>query len=270
MKKFFSIFLMLLFLLTHFYCISEMNYWICQSCGNSASGNFCSNCGAKKPEIGKAEEANVGAGINKEITFNDFAWGMDAESALELLVSKKFIQYFPIVDNPVILSNWDWFWADHWDKYIDSGIQVWGGSEGTIAGYSLSEIHTYYYFDYDENGYYPTAKDSHLYTLYMVLEAIDYDYAEEDLVSKLTTLYGKPEKISNSLMYDGVSYIWYGANNTAVCLTHIDYDYDEDDEMYLTYGKTDSDAALKAVSQLVRNKKASEERKNSNNFDGLK
>ncbi len=26
--------------------------WICQSCGNSASGNFCSNCGAAKPNEG--------------------------------------------------------------------------------------------------------------------------------------------------------------------------------------------------------------------------
>ncbi len=49
MKKTLCFFLTVLFLLFSAFC--ESDNWTCPSCGTSSSGNFCSNCGTKKPEV---------------------------------------------------------------------------------------------------------------------------------------------------------------------------------------------------------------------------
>ena len=46
------------------------NSWICPKCGNEASGNFCTNCGEKKPEVAKAKFCtNCGAKLNETSKF---------------------------------------------------------------------------------------------------------------------------------------------------------------------------------------------------------
>ena len=52
MKKLVVIGLALILLASCFApAIAESEEWTCASCGAAATGNFCSKCGAKRPEI---------------------------------------------------------------------------------------------------------------------------------------------------------------------------------------------------------------------------
>ena len=49
---------------------TSSNSWICPKCGNEASGNFCTNCGEKKPEVAKARFCtNCGAKLEDGTKF---------------------------------------------------------------------------------------------------------------------------------------------------------------------------------------------------------
>lgn len=223
---------------------------------------------SRESEASILENANINFDKD-EIVFNDFSWGMDAVSALQLLIQKGYVRSYTTIKGPIDLLPWDFQWSDRYESYNGAGFEVWGWSEEKIAGYTLSQIQTFYYYDYDENGLNKEPNDSHLYFLQCFLDAVDYSYAESDLLEKLTNLYGKPD--SNYYQKNGNyenRYIWYGANNTAVCLYH-SHSASGSDLLKLFYGKTDSETQLKYVSEMVKNQNAILEQQNSDNYDGL-
>ncbi len=62
MKK--KILVMVLFLLVGILSLASAEEWVCPSCNAAANGNFCSNCGEKKPDIKDIEWICPGCGNN--------------------------------------------------------------------------------------------------------------------------------------------------------------------------------------------------------------
>ncbi len=65
MKKLMSILLAVVLLLSVTQALAEE--WTCPSCGNAATGNFCNNCGTKKPEEESVTESSLDTETTKEV-----------------------------------------------------------------------------------------------------------------------------------------------------------------------------------------------------------
>ena len=210
---------------------------------------------------------------DKEITFNDFVWGMDAKSALKLLVDKKLVESFASISSPASIQKWypeDWA-GEHYFEDCGMYISEWCWGKTSMAGYSVQETTAYFYFDYDDNILNRYEGDSHLYRINVCLTATDYDYAELDLANKLTNLFGDPIVTIDDTKYRiKTCHIWYGINDTAVSLYHYtSKDEDRYDQIYLIYGKTNAEQHLEAIEAMVQKEKKEKEKQNSSNYDGL-
>ena len=206
------------------------------------------------------------------ITFSALDWGMDAESALKILKSKKYANSNTKIRNPENLYEYDHNWTYSLTIYEDSGMRISGWCEESIAGYAIVSVNAYFYYDYNEYGVNKSTHNSHLYMVEIILKPIDYDYAESDLKTKLMSLYGNPiEELEQKDDRYVVTYEWYGIENSAVCLHHYKSGTGEDryDSFELIYWQTGSENDLRIVSKMIVDEKASKERQNSDNYDGL-
>lgn len=131
-----------------------------------------------------------------------------------------------------------------------------------MGGYLVKSIHAYCHFAYSADSVNLDATNSRFYMADAWIDTADEAAAYDDLKDKLSTLYGEPvEDIANQTAYNyknEIHYsVWYGANNTAVCLRY-GFSANKEEEwvtdteyLILTYGKTDSEARLCELKQAI-------------------
>ena len=134
-----------------------------------------------------APSSNVTLTTDKEITFNDFIWGMDAQSALRMLIEKKLVKSYASISAPVSVRPWDDEFGTDIRFYEDSGLRIseWCWGETNIAGYDVQETDAFFYYDYHDGIVNLDEAASHLYSIQVHLTATDFDYAEMDMKAKL-------------------------------------------------------------------------------------
>lgn len=223
-----------------------------------------------------------------EIRFRDLEWGIDAETALNLLTADGFYTTRSNTDNSAYLRPWSL--DPDSSSFSKSGISITQYSfpeNFRVAGYPLSAGYTYFMFNLTNSGLDRSLNNSIFYRAEMKFSVTDGDYAYADLKNKLSSLYGEPEEILDTSGYwsTGGNYhkyeswsVWYGENNTGVYLYHT-YDLLDADqtrkreELSIVYGKTDSLQQLTEIQTALENEAKEQERINleqsANDTSGL-
>lgn len=203
----------------------------------------------------------VFAETDKEILFRDIPWGTS----------------FTDVQN--ILSDFDWYGMSHehmkrypvqevltdddgdTDVFINGGINIisvpFSTKETDVAGYTTSDINLY--FAYTPDGVF-SKEDSQteLYGAKYEFEPQNLQSMYDDIKSKLTSLYGDPDDVTNDKSWTGVKNTytwWHGANDTVVVLAKSDSSGDiadlYDDELWISYAWEKGDELLKAADDAI-------------------
>jgi len=139
--------------------------------------------------------------------------------------------------------------------------------ETKVAGYAIDNLYLYFIYLPDENGKI-IRDDNHTAFIYgcYKLEPKDPDAVYDDLVSKLTSIYGDvDEEKSNSSIIDDKMCLWNGKDGTMVSVFRQDYSSGTH-EIYIKYGFMGGDDLMQnAYEALVR-----EETENAaSDIDGL-
>lgn len=232
-------------------------------------GNILDEQTPESKDQTEASELDKDIVSEKEIIFNDIPWNAT----------------FPDVSEK--LSDWD-LWNISGEEYktcsVDEiligdykGIEFeYGGiniisnafnGEQKVAGYTTSGIALY--FSYLPIGEYLTyeEKDTALYGAQYVFEPVNLQDMYDDLVQKISEIYGEPNKQikETDLWENQYTYTyWYGANNTELVLKSLNSENDTtelyDDEIYLTYAWRGGDELLKNASDAVKKEKSDKEK----------
>ena len=217
------------------------------------------------------------AGERTEILFQGIPWETDFDTVRKLLIDKGFPMGEPVSNFAIS------FWAPGLAAHSSSGYgppscgvavaadrDMLKVSPVTIAGYPINNSWVCFVYDYSEEGVDTDVDNAHFIFACMAFDTLNPQYVYNDLVRKLSTLYGEPESVAakaltklryprteeTSTTYCDYS-IWYGANDTAVL---IEYRYEimdeslvrKDDTLKLIYGKTDGKERVNAVETLLQ------------------
>ena len=147
-----------------------------------------------------------------------------------------------------------------------------------VAGYDVVQVCVRFYYPLVDGVVVEDDKQSMFYYAHYMIEPKDVDGAYEDLVEKMTTLYGEGVVYNNPpsdgwYAYTEECVVWYGDNNTGarVIIRRYKDSSTNDDYIIISYGKTDSLetlTTLKSAYDAVLIQKEREEREN-HNMDGL-
>lgn len=227
-----------------------------------------------------------------EILFRDIPWGSNIDDVENHIGSigyhtsedESYLPYWSKYDgDPFGLALGSAHYPVGWLSYY----MLWDDSF-LIAGYPLSTMSVWMTYGLDGDNVLRNREDSRLYMAAYTFSVLDIETTYDDLVIKLTTLYGHGEEtIENGGGYYADSekvgeyttiertIVWIGDENTSVRLASctsdrgIEEDW-TDNYLVLMYGKTDSDAHLDSVSAAVKNELLNQEEINrTDNTDGL-
>jgi len=224
--------------------------------------------------------SNFSGEEKKEIIFQDIAWEtsfpkVDEKLGLWELWNISGESYKECSVDEILLGDY---------KGIDfeyGGINIISNAfngEQEIAGYTTSSITLYFaflpvngYLSYDE-------KDTSLYGAQYKFEPTNLEEMYSDLTSKLTSLYGEPEKVKEDtdIWKNKYTYTyWYGANDTELVLRCTDSTNDTtgfySNEIYISYAWRGGDTLLQNASDAVKKEKADKEKEahGNDNVGGL-
>lgn len=195
--------------------------------------------------------------VADEITFRGIPWGSS------LTEVEEYFSNLSIVDFDSEDVKRDTILNDDYDVYSNNSYEccwhdfVFPHGSITVAGYDVN-IHLYCFYGIDENGNVLREKeDSVFYAASYDLEVVDVETSYEDLVNKLTSLYGEGSlQTSGGTVYYGSStgsgtyeyeeriMTWLGDNDTGVriyCIVN-DLEHSQGDPGSITiyYAKTDA------------------------------
>lgn len=174
-----------------------------------------------KAEIYQAEHTNG------EILFNNIPWGTNHFSANEMMKEMDGFIDMGLQNIPV---------AFNFLLGLDSGLPAYcyesdniGGiswstlNHMTVAGYEVDECRLLFASVETEDGYILSEENSVLYGAYYIFKKnLDIQNMKEDLLTKLITVYGEPNKIIEYQInenFDYTEYIyWYGDNDSVLML----------------------------------------------------
>ena len=231
-------------------------------------------------EIGERNmiQTDVEITCEGEIKFRGFAWDIDAQSFEDTMRE----QGIHGSSKETTLESWETETSFSYSlpaaRLKDGGYKYSATQTGiNVGGYEVDTVDAFFLHTYDDDGVSDKKSDSNLYyAAYWFSSVLDKQAAYNDLVLKLSSLYGTPQKFNESKSgterteFCQIAY-WYGANNTGVRLW---YYYRTDNKtnevlfsnMILKYGRTDSIVMLKALEAAM----AREELKSAQgNVDGL-
>ena len=205
------------------------------------------------------------------ILFRNAKWGSNYSTVLSLLpegvkmYSPKVSEYWRLTDDRMFdESSWDYYKAE-------LGCYAYSKSSSMknvkVAGYEVDTIYLYFLYEVGADGLL-IKDDTHtsLMYAYYKLEPKDPDAVYADLVAKLTSLYGDVDLHQQRSPY--ITYeqnLWYGADGTMVSLVKEDYPSGSH-YIYIKYGVSGADEQIKAAYDAV----VLEETKNAaSDTDGL-
>lgn len=143
-----------------------------------------------------------------------------------------------------------------------------------VAGYDVYA--TYGYFAYLPNDNKIITKERELTSFMLAcyeIVPVDIDYASEDLINKLTSLYGEYDKsgVTNST-FKYTYYVWYSStDDTFLCFIRLDSTNIVKSRMYIYYGTFEGDKQINTARELQEEyaKKTEIENSQSSGTDGL-
>ena len=175
-----------------------------------------------KAEIYQAEHTNG------EILFNNIPWGTNHFSANEQMKEmdgfiNMGLQNIPVAFN-YLLGLDSGLPAYCYDSDTIGGISWSTLNHMTVAGYEVDECRLLFASVETEDGYILSEENSVLYGAYYVLkDNSDGQNMKEDLLTKLITVYGEPNKIIEYQIQENSDYTeeyiyWYGDNDSVLML----------------------------------------------------
>lgn len=206
----------------------------------------------------------------EEIRFRDIEWGTSLDQARTFL-PEGISLYPPREDSAfsvekAMYDEGDGYYNGHVCCFVTADSSSLDGFQ--VAGYDVAGLHMRFAFLPDEiNGMLnKNEKNTALYYAYYELNPKDPDAVYQDLLNKLTSLYGDVDITKSSGYSIKSTYnTWFGANRTLVTLQKDDYSSGSH-VIYIKYSFLDGNKLLqKAHDALV----LEESQKASSNVDGL-
>lgn len=225
------------------------------------------------------------AETDKEILFRNIPWGTDYATVEkdnpDWNLYKLSGAIYDVKSVKDVLHGGSGYTNDY--EYTDINIisHNWNDLALNVAGYTATSVNLYFAYVPVNGILTRDEKDSALYgALYKFGKVNDVFPIEEDLKTKLSKLYGAPDKTDSDQSWTGkidYRYIyWYGANDTVVCLYIRDSKDSEDSEFCISYAWQKGDDLLKAANQNEMDRVSAADSaikemidENADNIDGL-
>ncbi len=206
-----------------------------------------------------------------EICFRGVAWGASYDETLKAMPDE--IKFYGLQDRE--------YWYTNEVNMFDEGINdYYKGHLGCytytmtsslkdlkVAGYEIENLSLYFCYLTGEDGL--LIKDEEhtaLVFAYYKLEPKDHEAVYEDLITKLTSLYGDVDVTRHDSSYiSHTQNMWYGADETMVSVVKEDYPTGSH-YIYIKYGFSGADDLIKAAYEAAV---LEETRNAASNTDGL-
>lgn len=207
------------------------------------------------------------------ILFRGAAWGSSFQEVVKVLPEgvkmydpKTSEYWYPMSDMMYDESGWGNQLKGELGCYAYAKSSSLKGVK--VAGYEVEDLYLYFIFTPDSNG--KLVKDDFsrtaFYYGYYKLEPKDPDAVFDDLVNKLSSIYGDiDEEKSNSSIIDDKMALWNGADGTMVSIFRQDYSSGSH-YIYIKYGFTGGDDLMQAAYEAVVRE---ETESAGSNIDGL-
>lgn len=198
-----------------------------------------------------------------EITFRDIPWGSSYTDVNKILDSFDLMANAgqgirnPSVD--AILYDDDNKGIEFENNYINIIASALNTDNADVAGYELSEMNLYFAYAVTNGVINRTEENSKLYGAKYYLNPSDITSANNDLVSKLSSIYGNPAKSETDIDYDGdyITYTyWYGINDTELILKTIEASEENRTDYYtgaivISYAWREGDDLMQQASDAI-------------------
>lgn len=216
-----------------------------------------------------------------EITFRDIPW---ETSFAEIDQMYGSLNWLPIAGESFVNPSVDAILLDNDYAGIDfeyNDINIVANAlniEWNVAGYKPTDIELHFAYTLVDGLLPKTEENSALYGAKYYIEPADLESAKNDLIGKISSLYGNSAKQTTDSDYSGnkiMYYYWYGANDTELVLKSLDSSGDSTgfykDQIVIAYAWRKGDELMQSASDALK----SEEKNNesgvygNNSTDGL-
>ena len=225
-------------------------------------------------ESSKEESEDVVNVSEKEILFRELPWGSSYPEVEKQLGELTFMPISgedfqtPSVD-AVLLGDYEGLDFEYSDiNLIATSID----GEIEVAGYRVEQVSLYFAYTLVDDILTKDEKDTSFYGARYIVKPQDLYGVKEDLVSKITTIYGEPSSsVEDTDIYDNqYSYTaWVGKNNTSLVLKTRDATNDTtdmyDNEITIAYACYNGDVDLQAASDALKQQEVTKEKENMSN-----
>ena len=203
----------------------------------------------------------VFAKTDKEILFRDIPWGTSFSDTKDLFPDQCL--FGMQLDGINAMSTKEILTGMSDDSNVYDGkiclyAQPLDIADVDVAGYSTPYLNFYYSYSINENKIDFDDSNTLLYGAQYEFEPQDIDSMYSDLLEKLSSVYGNPDKTESDTTQWGIKNIytwWYGANNTSLVLRASDLsDYDDDlenNKIYISYAWQKGDELLKTADDTI-------------------
>lgn len=229
-----------------------------------------------------------------EILFRGLPWGCTPATAVEGLVINGFPREIP-TDGANIMSLGQYSnlldkYGDKWCKNGGCQLSYYSLDGVKVAGHEISYAIAYFAYPELDDSIFPYADCAELVQAYYTIKPTDKFAVFADLETKLSGLYGMPEKLQDVQSYFNTNYdtitdisVWQGDNDTAVVLkvewnttdgeTESKQGFLGEDNVTLLYSKTNLDARIDKINKYWEDAAIQAEKEsianNISNTDGL-
>lgn len=223
------------------------------------------------------------AETDTEIIFRDIPWGTSYAEVQQILnefdwydMSFDYMRHYPVEE--VLTDDYDYYSIEFDNGGINMTAQPFSQKETSVAGYTTSDIELFFAYVPVKGTLTKDASDTALYGARYIFEPQNISSMSNDLIEKLSSLYGDPDETTadTDMWGNKTTYTWWnGANNTVVVLRALDSSGDStgfyNDELWISYAWKNGDNLLLAADNAVNMSGYSEESSNygNGNTDGL-
>lgn len=217
----------------------------------------------------------------KEILFRDIPWGTNytdvdnqhGDFGLWPISGDSYIT--PSVDAVLLDDQYEGLRFEYGDINIVGNTMDFAPE---VAGYTPDEVVLYFAYTVNDGIVNKTEQESAFYGATYRFESMDLESMSNDLVSKLTSLYGQPDENTDDKDMWGNVYTfthWSGTNDTELTLKTTDSSEDStgfySDEISISYAWRKGDELLQAASDALKSEAKGAEAENygNSNTDGL-